>query len=96
MNDPYARQGPIDTGDVVTHGPTGEDWVIAYVRDGRVAWCGWPEGEASLEHCTLKEQCDDSYRMKLLQDLATIDSDDARRRYAKHRLAAGKPEGKQP
>lgn len=88
MVDPAKRQGPIDTGDTVKHGPTGETWVVAYVRGDRIAWCGWPEGEASLKHCTLVEQCDDAYRMKLLQDLAAIDSQDARRQYGKQRLAS--------
>lgn len=89
MNDPAKRRSPIDTGDTVLHGPTGETWTIAYVRDGRVAWCGWPPGEASLEHCTLVEQSDDAYRMQLLQQMAGMQSDDDRCRYARYRLAIG-------
>ena len=77
----------IDTGDTVKHGPTGETWVVAYVRDDRLAWVGWPEGEASLEHCTLIEKATPEYRNKLLHDMAAMESDDARRRYAAHRLS---------
>ena len=35
----------IDTADHVKHGPSGETWVVAYVEDDRLAWCGWPERE---------------------------------------------------
>jgi hypothetical protein len=38
----------IDTADHVLHGPSGETWVVAYVEGDRLAWCGWPEGEAKL------------------------------------------------
>ena len=43
----------IDTGDHVHHGPTGEDWVVKYVRGDKLSWCGWPPGEANLADCTL-------------------------------------------
>jgi hypothetical protein len=85
--DPAKRQGPIDTGDVVFHHPTGENWVVAYVRDGRLAWIGWPKGEALLADCELREPSDDAYRMEMLQRMAQINADDARGRYARHRLA---------
>jgi hypothetical protein len=77
----------IDTGDTVKHGPTGETWVVAYVRGDRLAWVGWPEGEASLEHCALIEKATPEYRDKLLRDMAAMQSDDARKRYAAHRLS---------
>jgi hypothetical protein len=76
----------IDTGDTVIHGPTGETWVVAYVQGDRLAWCGWPEGEARLSDCTLKEAATDQKREKLLRQLADMSEDDARRRYARHRL----------
>lgn len=47
------RTMEIDTGDHVRHGPTGEDWVVRYVRGDRLAWCGWPPGEANLSDCAL-------------------------------------------
>ena len=76
----------IDTGDTVKHGPTGETWVVAYVRGDWLAWCGWPEGEARLSDCTLIEEASDAARLKLLNELADMPEDDARRRYARHRL----------
>ncbi len=76
----------IDTGDSVKHGPTGETWLVAYVRGDRLAWVGWPPGEASLEHCQLVEKATPEYRDKLLRDMAAMKSDDARQRYAAARL----------
>ena len=76
----------IDTGDTVKHGPTGETWVVAYVQGDRLAWCGWPEGTANVSDCTLVEKATPEYRDKLLRDMADIQRDDARRRYARHRL----------
>lgn len=74
----------IDTGDFVRHGPTGEEWVVAYVQGDRLAWCGWPEGEARLADCTLLQKASDEYRAKILNELA--ESTGARARYARHRL----------
>lgn len=50
--DPVAPIGP---GDVVRHGPSNEEWVVAYAdhERGDLAWCGWPEGIAKLSDCTL-------------------------------------------
>ena len=76
----------IDTGDTVKHGPTGETWVVAYVQGEWLAWCGWPEGEARLSDCTLVTAATDEYREKLLREIADMPTDDARRRYARHRL----------
>ena len=75
----------IDTADVVLHKPTGERWVVAYVRDDRLAWVGWPEGEAALSDCELVSAASDEQRLKLLQQMAQSRSD-ARARYARHRL----------
>lgn len=76
----------IDTGDEVLHRPTGEHWVVAYVRGDRIAWCGWPEGEAALADCELVTKANEGYRRQLLEQLAKADGD-ARGRYAKARLA---------
>ena len=76
----------IDTGDHVHHAPTGEDWVVAFVRDGRLAWCGWPEGVASLSDCTLKEKATPEAREKLLREMASMSGSDMRKSYALHRL----------
>lgn len=43
----------IDTGDIVLHGPTGEEWVVKRVTGNRLEWCGWPPGSADLADCTL-------------------------------------------
>lgn len=77
----------IDTGDAVKHGPSGETWTVAYVRNGRLAWVGWPEGEADLKDCTLVQKATDEQRMKLLKQMADMSNGaDARARYARERL----------
>jgi hypothetical protein len=77
----------IDTGDTVKHAPTGETWVVAYVQNGRLAWCGWPEGEADLKDCALVEAATDEYRLRLLNQMAEMrHRDDSRCRYARWRL----------
>lgn len=78
----------IDTGDTVHHAPSGEDWVVAYVQGDRLAWCGWPEGEAKLSDCTLIQKAAPEYRQKLLEDMAAMTGNDARKRYARHVLRA--------
>lgn len=77
----------IDTGDIVRHEPTGEEWVVAYVKGERLAWCGWPEGEAKLSDCTLVKKATDQSRDSLLKDMAEIAGGDARARYARERLS---------
>jgi hypothetical protein len=77
----------IDTADVVKHGPTGETWTVAYVQGDRLAWCGWPEGEAQLSDCKLVKAATDEDRIKLLNVLADISNQgDSRCRYARWRL----------
>jgi hypothetical protein len=76
----------IDTGDEVLHGPTGEKWLVAYVRGDRLAWCGWPQGEAALADCTLLMKADPEARDKLLLEMAAL-GNDARATYARDRLA---------
>lgn len=85
----------IDTGDTVKHGPTGETWIVAYVEGERLAWVGWPQGEARLSDCTLIEKATPEYRDDLLCKLANIPLDrpshyDRRRVIARSRL--GLPE----
>jgi len=55
----------IDTGDHVHHGPTGEDWVVKYVRGDKLSWCGWPPGEANLADCTLIRKASPEEREEL-------------------------------
>lgn len=76
----------IDTGDTVLHGPTGEQWLVAYVRDDRLAWVGWPEGEAQLADCTLLTKATPEERRRLLHEMAASKSG-RRSRYAAYTLA---------
>ena len=76
----------IDTGDHVHHAPSGEDWVVAYVRGDRLAWCGWPEGEAALADCTLLKKATPAERDKLLREIANTTAVDRRATYARDRL----------
>jgi hypothetical protein len=57
-------------GDHVHHGPTGENWVVAYVDGEYLAWCGWPAGEAKLADCTLVKACDDVEHLRMLEQCA--------------------------
>ena len=76
-----------DTGDEVPHRPTGEQWVVAYVQGDRLAWLGWPQGEAAVADCDLVKRCTPEKRQKWLLELAGMrDDSDPRCRYAKHRL----------
>ena len=75
----------IDTADSVLHGPTGETWVVAYVEGDRLAWCGWPEGEANLADCTLTKKATPGQRDMLLLQMAAC-TNDRRGRYARQRL----------
>lgn len=83
----------IDTADHVRHVPSGEDWVVAYVRGDRLAWCGWPQGEAALADCMLVKKATPGERDKLLREIADSGSNDARVSFARHRL---EQEGKPP
>lgn len=76
----------IDTGDFVHHVPSGEEWVVAYVQEDRLAWCGWPQGEARLSDCTLIVKATPEKRLELLSEMAATSEQDARKRYAQHRL----------
>lgn len=77
----------IDTGDTVFHKPTGETWIVACVRDGRLSWAGWPEGWADLSDCELKKTASDDERFDLLTKLAeSRNANDHRVRYARWRL----------
>lgn len=78
------RVGPIDTGDGVLHRPSGETWVVAYVNNGHLAWCGWPHGMAPVADCELVSEATAEYRTKLLRDM--VRCDDSRGSYAQRRL----------
>ena len=82
MTEDLVPQPAIGTGDVAQHGPTGETWTVAYVQGDRLAWCGWPEGEARLADCTLVEKATSRERDRLLREMAAMTGSDARQRYA--------------
>lgn len=53
----------IRAGDTVTHGPSGETWLVAAVSDRELAPAGWPPTFALLADCVLVERCtDDEHR----------------------------------
>lgn len=60
----------IDTGDVVRHRPTGEQWVVAFVDGDHLWWCGWPEGRAQLLDCELVEKTTEEGRLSVLLRMA--------------------------
>lgn len=76
----------IDTADHIRHAPSGEDWVVAYVRGDRLVCCGWPESMAALADCTLIKKATPAERDKLLADMA--DCGGSRGAYAIERLRA--------
>lgn len=57
-------------GDTVLHRPTGEKWLVAYVDGNRLAWYGWPPGEANVEDCELVKACFDEEHVAALREWA--------------------------
>lgn len=77
----------IDAADIVKHLPTGEEWLVAFVRDDRLWWVGWPQGFASVHDCVLVEKATPEARQQLLRAMASMsEQDDPRARYAVQRL----------
>lgn len=76
----------IKTGDTVRHGPTGEEWSVAYVdpENDRLAWSGWPEGYAKLSDCELIESCSDVESETELRKWAENRDADSRTRRARN------------
>lgn len=79
----------IKTGDTVLHKPSGETWVVAYVRPetNDLAWCGWPSGLARLSDCELVESCTPDESKDLLAQMAAMPEPDHRREYARQEQA---------
>ena len=82
----------IDTGDWVVHCPSGEHWVVACVDGEYLHWCGWPEGDAKLSDCVLTKKASSEYRLKLLNEIASMSGDCHRKRHAIATLAQ-QPQG---
>jgi len=76
----------IKTGDTVRHIPSGETWVVAYVRPetNDLAWLGWPEGLARLSDCELVKSCSEEESLRWLRDMAK--SKGARQHHAEREL----------
>lgn len=72
----------IDTADTVFHEPSGETWLVAGVKEGRLMWCGWPPGYADVANCRLVEKATPEKRRQLLQDLSQMQGDDTRKLHA--------------
>jgi hypothetical protein len=81
--------GRIDTGDTVLHAPTGEEWLVAYVRDDKLAACGWPDTIANLSDCTLVSKATPEERQSLLESMAG--SNGHRASYAQRALGVAVP-----
>ena len=41
------------------HGPTGEEWVVAWADGERLAWAGWPDGTALVADCEVVRRVSD-------------------------------------
>lgn len=72
MNCPRRRQIPL----------------VAYVDGDRLAWCGWPPGEALLTDCELVKSCSDAESLDLLKAIASPNHQDKRGRMARLELEA--------
>lgn len=70
---------PIDCGDHVHHGPSGEDWLVAYVHEGRLAPSGWPACLAALSDCTLIRRASEEEFIQHLREWADNVCDEHRR-----------------
>jgi hypothetical protein len=65
--------------DVVKHGPTGEEWVLACDQEREdVRPAGWPETLARASDCTLVEAASDVARLDMLGRVAAMRPDGGR------------------
>jgi hypothetical protein len=76
----------IDTADHIHHEPSGEEWLVAYVRGDHVVCCGWPESAAKLSDCRLVRKASRAERHCLLIDMAGSGAGGSRGSYAIWRL----------
>ena len=75
-------------GDVVTHRPSGETWVLATdEEDGRVYPCGWPETMANATDCDWTGRAPADDRITMLRQAAGVrDEGSVRRAVARRQL----------
>lgn len=77
----------ITTADHVLHKPSGETWVVAYVKDGWLVACGWPKTRVPVQDCSLVYKATDIEYSQLLYQLARSKNTlDTRVQYAKQVL----------
>lgn len=59
---------PFVAGDVVRHGPTGEEWILACDEErGEVMPCGWPMCIAKSQDCALVKAATEDERSAMLK-----------------------------
>jgi len=76
----------IDTGDIVTHGDSGEEWMVAYVQGAVISFCGWPDTLEKLADFTLVEKATTKRRSNVLERMA--ESTGHRADYARSRITS--------
>jgi len=76
----------IETGDVVLHEPSGEEWLVAFVEDGRLSWLGWTEGTANVADCKLVKKGTQEYRDIWQRDMLRLPDSDIRGRWARNHV----------
>ena len=60
----------IDTADSVFHRPSREWWEVAYVSNGRLSACGWPDSIVPVSDCLLVTKATPEERFALLREMA--------------------------
>jgi hypothetical protein len=78
-------QLPIDTADHVLHKPSGETWLVAYVRGDRLVCCGWPESMVPLSDCELVKKASIFEKWKLIGEM--LNTSGSRGEYALRMMA---------
>jgi len=76
----------IETGDVVLHEPSGEEWLVAFVEDGSLSWLGWPEGTANVADCKLLKKGTQEDRDMWQRDMLRLPDSDIRGRWARNHV----------
>lgn len=77
------------TGDIVSHTPSGEEWVVAWAdhESGDMAPCGWPTCQARIADCVVTKPATDAEHRWMVGRIAASGRTDA------HRAALSKARG---
>lgn len=54
-------------GDHVAHGPSGEDWLVAWAEGEDLASAGWPCPLGRLADCTVTYRCSDAEHARAVE-----------------------------